>query len=80
MKQVDLQKLKNLRKGSGLTQEDVAKTLEYKSALGYHYLETGRCQIKAEQLMELAKLFGVPIESLFVDSSAIGITTGTEGP
>lgn len=64
MYQIDLKKLRRLRISKGLTQEDVAKYLGYKTVQGYHYLEKGRCQIKASQLTALAALLEVPIEEL----------------
>jgi transcriptional regulator with XRE-family HTH domain len=65
MYQINLKKIRNLREQNGLSQEEVAKYLGYKSAQGYHYLEKGRCQIKGVQLTALASLFGVPIQELY---------------
>lgn len=62
---VDLVKMKALRRRKGISQREMAKTLGYKSAVGYHYLETGRCAIQAEQLFRIAERLGVPIGELF---------------
>lgn len=53
-----------------LTQKQVGKVLGYKTALGYHYIESGRCRLKAEQALILARLYGVPVEELFADDAA----------
>lgn len=65
MKAVNLQKLRELREKAGLTQSDVSILLGYKSGLGYHYIESGRCKLKAEQAVFLAKLYGVGLDDLF---------------
>jgi len=69
-KRIDLRKLRHLRETHQLTQLDVAKHLGYKTALGYHYIESGRCRLKAEQALILARLYGIPVEELFVDDAA----------
>lgn len=66
---VDLVKMKTLRRRKGISQREMAKTLGYKSAVGYHYLETGRCTIQAEQLFRIAQRLGVPIDELFLHPS-----------
>lgn len=65
---VDLKKLKALRQEARLTQAQLSKALGYKTALGYHYIETGRCRLRAEQLVILARVLGVEVESL-IDTS-----------
>lgn len=65
MLKVDLKKIKKLRKEKGLTQGYMAEKLEYKTPIGYHYLESGRCQIKADQLIIIAKELNTEVTSLF---------------
>lgn len=77
---IDLDKLKKLRKQNKLTQEEVARVLGYKSALGYHYLENGRCQIKAEQIVILADIFKVPIVELFFKDQVAKMATKDASP
>lgn len=65
MQKLDLEKIKMLRKEKRLSQSDLANCLGYKTPIGYHYLESGRCQIKADQLVVLAKELGVEVRELF---------------
>lgn len=65
MVRVDLDKIRRLRKAKNITQEEIAKHLGYKSSIGYHYLEKGRCQMRADQLVKIANLLSVPIEDLY---------------
>lgn len=71
---VNLQRLREMRKKANMTQAEVSAYLGYKSSLGYHYLETGRCSIKAEQLLSLSKLFGVPVDQI-IDNAVISKPT-----
>lgn len=75
---IDLAKIRALRKQKGLTQEDMAQALGYMSAIGYHYLETGKRRITAERLADIATILGVNVDDLYtneptnmVDSPAI---------
>lgn len=62
---VDIDKIRMLRCKKGISQREMAEKLGYKSSVGYHYLETGRCAIQAEQLFLIAQKLGVPMEELF---------------
>lgn len=62
---VNLELLKKLRKDNNLSQEEVSLKLGYKTKLGYHYIETGRCNLKAEQMLILSELYNVPIGYFF---------------
>lgn len=85
MRQVNLELLKQLREKAGLTQDNVAKRLGYKTSLGYHYIETGRCRLKADQAFVLADLFKVSVDDLFFDKQVTTTVTkklpqtGTDG-
>lgn len=72
---VNLNKIKKLRKEKSITQNEMAKMLGYKSDVGYHYLESGRCQIDAVQLAMIAQILGVPVNLLYNYGST---PTGTE--
>lgn len=65
---VNLEKLRALREKAQLTQAQLSSALGYKTALGYHYIETGRCRLRAEQLIVLARILGTEPESL-IDGS-----------
>ncbi len=65
MRRVNLEKIRGLRKQKNLTQWQIAQKIGYKTGIGYHYLETGRCKIKAEQLDVIASVLGVTTEELY---------------
>lgn len=65
MQKVDLNKIKKIRKEKGLTQGYMANKLGYKTPIGYHYLESGRCQIKADHLAVIAKELDAEVKDLF---------------
>lgn len=58
------EKIKTLRKFSGLTQEYLAKTLEIHQA-GVSRIESGEQKITAVQLHVLAISFGVGVDEFF---------------
>ncbi len=64
--QVDTEKLRRIRTQAKLTQGDVAKALGYKTPLGYHYIESGRCRLRADQLFILADFLGVEADELLI--------------
>ncbi|WP_052154149.1 MULTISPECIES: helix-turn-helix domain-containing protein [Thermoactinomyces] len=74
---IDLKKIKRLRIHKGFSQEFMSKFLGYKSVLGYHYLEKGRCQMKAEHLIMIADLFQVSLDELYVKVYPLR-STGTQ--
>jgi transcriptional regulator with XRE-family HTH domain len=63
---VDLQKIKRIRKCKKLTYSDMAAALGYKSPNGYFYLESGRCQISAEQLAIISTKLEVDLQELYI--------------
>lgn len=65
-----LRRLKNLRKKSGLTQQDVATRLSLNQAT-YSAMEGGRQSIILDYLFEVAEAFGLQVWQLFVDSSEV---------
>jgi putative transcriptional regulator len=73
---VDIAKIKKLRKEKSITQFEMAKMLGYKTDVGYHYLESGRCKIDAIQLAMIAQALDVPVSCLYIYKS---VSTGTEG-
>lgn len=67
---IDLSKIRTLRKQACLTQADVARELGYKSCVGYHYIESGRCKLRADQLVVLARILGVSVEDLITKTES----------
>ncbi|MDO5123712.1 MAG: helix-turn-helix transcriptional regulator [Eubacteriales bacterium] len=52
------QRMKDLREDADLTQAKVAKTIN-KSQQGYNHIETGRAELKIEDLIKLCDLYNV---------------------
>ena len=52
------QRMKDLREDNDLTQEQVGKTIN-KSQQGYNHIETGRAELKIEDLIKLCDLYNV---------------------
>ena len=64
--QVDLAKIRRLRKEADLTQGDMAKALGYRSGVGYLHVEKGHVSVTVERLGSIANVLGVPITDLLV--------------
>ncbi|MEW5321297.1 helix-turn-helix transcriptional regulator [Geobacillus thermoleovorans] len=65
MFKLNLHKVRELRKEKGLSQEDVANMLGFKTVYPYHRKECGQQSFTAEELMMLAQIYGVPYEIFF---------------
>ena len=65
---LDLKKIRKLRRGKDLSCKDMAEKLGYKSPNGYHYLESGRCQISAEQLAIISTILETHISDLYISN------------
>ncbi|MFD1066641.1 helix-turn-helix transcriptional regulator [Oceanobacillus locisalsi] len=65
MKKVNLQKVKDIRKKKGLSQEDMAKLLDLKSLYPYHRKESGTQKFTAEEIHAISIYFDLPIEYFF---------------
>ena len=52
------QRMKNLREDHDLTQDQVGKIIN-KSQQGYNHIETGRAELKIEDLIKLCDLYDV---------------------
>ncbi|GGH83468.1 transcriptional regulator with XRE-family HTH domain [Pullulanibacillus pueri] len=61
---VDLEKMKRLRKEK-MSLEKMASLIGYKTINGYYYLETGRSEITANKLAQVAEVLGVEIMDLY---------------
>lgn len=63
--QVNLEKIRTLRKAKKISQKELAKKIGYKSGTGYHYIESGKRSIKAETLAKIAEILEIPVEELY---------------
>ena len=57
------ERMKNLREDRDLTQEEVGRIL-HKSQQGYNHIETGRAELKIEDLIILCDFYGVSADYL----------------
>lgn len=64
-----LQNLKKLRKERHLNQDEVARSLGFKSRNGYWAIETGKTALKLEHIQALAKLYDLSAEMLMLNIS-----------
>jgi DNA-binding XRE family transcriptional regulator len=65
---LDLAKLKKLRKSMKLSQHEMAAEIGLMSAKVYHEREAGKVKFSADELAKLAFLFGVDIASLYTEN------------
>ncbi len=63
---IDLMKMKQMRKKKKYSLGHMAEILGYKSPAGYSYLESGRCKISADQLLIIANELGISIVDLYL--------------
>ena len=57
------ERIKNVREDSDLTQAQIGKLLN-KSQQGYNHIETGRAELKIEDLIILCKLYNLSADYL----------------
>lgn len=57
------ERMKNLREDRDLTQSQLGKVLN-KSQQGYNHIETGRAELKIEDLVKLCDFYGVSADYL----------------
>jgi len=78
--EVDLQKIKEIRKRKRIKQREIAEKLGYQSCVSYHRLETGCCEIKAKQLPVIASILGVSIGDLYIAAEGVCEIPGCNRP
>lgn len=71
--ELDLEKIKQMRIDKGLSQQAMADLLGYKTATGYSYFESGRCDLDPDKLPILADVFNLKMEELY----AVDFTTNS---
>lgn len=67
VKQVNVNKLKELRLQNKLTLEELSTFIGYKTPSGYHRIELGKVKLTAEQVALLADLYSVDMEYFFAN-------------
>ena len=65
MTNLNLKKLKAIRKGMKLSQQEMANKLGINSGKSYHDRESGKMKFSADELATLAIVFGVDIATLY---------------
>ncbi|MEK4343260.1 MULTISPECIES: helix-turn-helix transcriptional regulator [Brevibacillus] len=63
--ELDLEKIKRLRKEKGIPQSRMAAILGYKSRFGYQHFEKGRRNLPANKLPVLAELLETSMTDLY---------------
>lgn len=56
-------RIKNIREDRDLTQSEIGKLLQ-KSQQGYNHIETGRAELKIEDLVKLCKFYNLSADYL----------------
>lgn len=67
--QLDLELIRQRRKDKKITLEKMATSLGYKSATGYYYVESGRCNFKPNHIPIIAEKLELGIDELFSSSN-----------
>lgn len=62
--------LRETRKKHGLTQEEMALKLGYKSKSGYAMIESGKNHTTVDTALNISKILGKPVEYLFQRKSS----------
>jgi len=75
MTNLDLQKIKELRKGLKLTQPEMANKLSLNSGKLYHDREAGKVCFSADEAAKLALLFDVDLATLYNENFFTQIIT-----
>lgn len=62
------QRIKRARERLGISQEELARRMKYKSAATVSHFETGFRKISIADLQKLSKILGIPLENLIAES------------
>ncbi|AKR13330.1 transcriptional regulator (plasmid) [Bacillus thuringiensis] len=72
-------RVRDIRKQKNITQEKLAKKLDFSHASAISFIENGKRRLDAEKIPTLANALGVSIDELFFAQNVVGMTTnGTE--
>ncbi|AVP48436.1 helix-turn-helix domain-containing protein [Bacillus cereus] len=68
-------RVRYLRKQKNITQEKLAKELEFSHASAISFIENGKRRLDAEKIPTLANALGVSIDDLFFTQKVVEMTT-----
>ncbi|MDY8166200.1 helix-turn-helix transcriptional regulator [Bacillus thuringiensis] len=72
-------RVRDIRKQKNITQEKLAKKLDFSHASAISFIENGKRRLDAEKIPTLANALGVSINELFFTQNVVEMTTnGTE--
>lgn len=63
--ELDLNKIKQLRKEKGIPQSKMSTALGYKTRFGYQHFEKGRRKLPANKVPVLSELLDTPMAELY---------------
>ncbi|WP_420974857.1 helix-turn-helix domain-containing protein [Bacillus thuringiensis] len=73
-------RIRDIRKQKNITQEKLAKKLDFSHASAISFIENGKRRLDAEKIPTLANALGVSIDELFFVQNVVKKTTNeTEG-
>lgn len=71
-------RVRDIRKQKNITQEKLAKELDFKHASAISFIENGKRRLDAEKIPTLANALGVSIDELFFEQNVVVLTTKGE--
>ncbi len=69
-------RVRDIRKQKNITQEKLAKKLDFSHASAISFIENGKRRLDAEKIPTLANALGVSIDELFFTKKVVDMTTG----
>ncbi|WP_157410600.1 helix-turn-helix domain-containing protein [Bacillus albus] len=68
-------RVRDIRKQKNITQEKLAKKLDFSHASAISFIENGKRRLDAEKIPTLANALGVSIDELFFAQNVVEMTT-----
>ncbi|KAA0791722.1 helix-turn-helix domain-containing protein [Bacillus sp. BPN334] len=68
-------RVRDIRKQKNITQEKLAKKLDFSHASAISFIENGKRRLDAEKIPTLADALGVSIDELFFTEKVVKMTT-----
>lgn len=68
-------RVRDIRKQKNITQEKLAKKLDFSHASAISFIENGKRRLDAEKIPTLANALGVSIDELFFGQNVVKMTT-----